>query len=187
MATLLAAFRLDARSDRRTDPGRRDEPLHRTSPGLGARRHPRGRVPALPRPRDLAAGPRGGARPQARLPDRAVNGITLGRALFPRGERVHADLRADAQRQSRARLALPARRLSRLRVRRSHRRLAPQPRRRLRHHRARSASCCSSSSSAGWRGRTCARPWSPSASPSSSPTSCSGSGAAISTRSRPTG
>ena len=121
--------------DLTADPRRRHEPFHRTPPGLGARRHPRGRVPALPRPRNLAAGPRGDARAQARVPYRVDQRNHARRALFPRGERVHADLRAHAQRQSRPRLAVPSRRLSRLRVRQPHRRLGPQPRHRLHHHR----------------------------------------------------
>ena len=42
------------------------------------------------------------------------NGDHARRPIFPRRQRLHADLRPDAQRQSRAWLALSVRRLSRL-------------------------------------------------------------------------
>ena len=64
------------------------------------------------------------------------NGITLGGPVFPGGERLHPDLRADAQRQSRARLALSVRRLCRLRGERRDRLLAAELRRRVHRRRA---------------------------------------------------
>ena len=62
-----------------------------------------------------------------------------GVALLPRRERLHAGVRPDAQRQPRARLALPARRLCRLDRRRAHRLVAARGRRRLPRRRRRSA------------------------------------------------
>ena len=85
----------------------------------------------------LAARARAGDRPQAGLPQRAPQRHHARRALFPGGERLHADLRADAQRQPRARLALPAGRLYRLRDRGTRPAPGCSADRRVRRHRAR--------------------------------------------------
>ena len=74
-------------------------------------------IAAVPDLRGLAARARAAARPQAHLPQRAAQRHHARRALLPGGERLHADLRPDAQRQPGARLALSVRRLFRLRDR----------------------------------------------------------------------
>src|SRR5690606_10771345 len=65
--------------------------------------------------RALARWHGGGVREEAHLPQRSVRRNRPRRALFPRRLGVHADLRTDAQRQSRARIALSRGRLYRLR------------------------------------------------------------------------
>ena len=110
--------------------------------------------------RAMAGGARGCDRPQEDLPQRPVQRHHAGRALFPRRQRLHADLRADEERQPRARLALPAGRLYRLRGRRRDRLVAAGLRRRLRRGRRPSASLLQIAGlPAHGRARTCARRW----------------------------
>ena len=112
------------------------ESVHRTSPGLVADHPHRDRRAAVPHLCGVAAGARTGARPQARVPECAVQRHHARRTLFPGRQRLHADLRPDAQRQSGARLALPVRRLFRLRDRGLDRKLDRRADRRLRRRRA---------------------------------------------------
>ena len=84
----------------------------------------------------VAARTRAGDRPQAGISERAVQRHHAGQPVFSGRQRLHADLRADAQRQSRARLALFARRLYRLRLCDPDRLLVPRCVCRLRDRRA---------------------------------------------------
>ena len=141
----------------RTDDRR--EPVHRTPSGMGADHPDRGRGAAMADLRGLAAGTGRGDRPQAGVPQRRLQRHHARRTVFPGGERLHADLRPDAQRQPGARLAVSVRRLCRLRHQYLDRLLDPQLHRRL-HRRWRwSALSCSLWCSGAWRARICARPW----------------------------
>ena len=86
--------------------------------------------------RDLAAGPGGRFRPKEGVPQCRFQRHHAGGPVFSGGERLHPDLRADAQRQSRARLALSVRRLCRLRGQHRDRLVDPELRRRVHHRRA---------------------------------------------------
>ena len=85
---------------------------------------------------DLAAGSGGRLRQEEGVPQRRFQRHHARRPVFSGGERLHPDLRADAQRQSRARLALSVRRLHRLRGERRDRILDAELRRRFRRRRA---------------------------------------------------
>ena len=82
----------------------------------------RDRRPA-PRVRDL-----GDREQRATVLRHAAERPDARRAVLHRGERLHAGVRPDAQRQPRARLAVPPRRLRRLRRRRAHRLVAARAR-----------------------------------------------------------
>ena len=115
----------------RGDEGRRvrQAARDRVAARLGAGRVMHG---AHARPGALAAGRRadpgvlglGAVRQPAPVLRHAAQRPDAGLAVLHRGQRLHAGVRADAQRQPRARLALPARRLRRLRRRRQNRLVA---------------------------------------------------------------
>ena len=102
-----------------------------------ALRHPdRGRGSAVAGFCDLAARAGGRLRQEEGVPQRRFQRHHARRPVFPGGERLHPDLRADAQRQSRARLALSVRRLYRLCGERCDRILDAELHRRFRRRRA---------------------------------------------------
>ena len=90
------------------------EPFDRPSSGRVPDHRRRRRRPDLAGVCPLASRIRGGFRQEEAFPQRRLQRDHARRPLFPGRQRLHADLRPDAQRQSRARLDLSAGRLFRL-------------------------------------------------------------------------
>ena len=116
--------------------GAADEPLRRASSRLVADHRPRCRRLDLARVRPMASRLRGGFRQEEAFSQRDVQRDHARRPLFPGRQRLHAHLRPDEERQSRARIDLSPGRLFRLHDSRRNRIMAVQLCRGFRRRRA---------------------------------------------------